>query len=184
MMLVRRLANELGLLPHDLDPCPFTIATSLGGIEQPTGLTKEPLHLQVKVGADSYSYVPVRFVVTSATTHDILLGQQTLYPIVFGHDSWTEEAWFRPGWSLGDGHKKSLPVSFSNLAGLLDGEAAMYRCVGLVDTLPIGNSLFEGNMSALDTAPPSELKVPGRMSLPGRHPKDPLKPWGSSRELT
>ena len=28
-----------------------------------------------------------------------------------------------------------------------------------------------------------ELKVPGRMSLPGRHPKDPLKPWGSSREL-
>ena len=39
-------------------------------------------------------------------------------------------------------------------------------------------------MSALDTTPPSELKVPGRMSLPRRHPKDPLKPWGSSRELT
>ena len=60
----------------------------------------------------------------------------------------------------------------------------MYGCVGLADTLPTGNSLLEGNMSALDTAPPSELKVPSRMSLLGRHPKDPLKPWGSSRELT
>ena len=60
----------------------------------------------------------------------------------------------------------------------------MYGCVGLADTLPTGNSLLEGNMSALDTAPPSELKVPGRMSLPGRHPKDPLTPWGSSKELT
>ena len=95
-----------------------------------------------------------------------------------------EEARFRPGWSLGDGHKESLPVSFSNLAGLVDSEAEMYGCVGLADTLPTGNSLLEGNMSALDTAPPSELKVPGRMSLPGRHPKDPLKLWGSLRELT
>ena len=178
MMLGRRLANELGLVPHDLDPCPFMFATSLGGIEQPTRLTKEPLRLQFKVGADSYTYVVVRCVVTSSTTYDILLGQQALYPIGFGHNSWTEEAWFKPGWS------QRKPTSyFSNLAGLVDSEAAMYGCVGLVDTLPTGNSLLEGNMSALDTAPPSELKVPGRMSLPGRHPKDPLKPWGSSREL-
>ena len=184
VMLGRRLAKELGLVPHDLDPCPFTIATSLEGTEQPTGFTKEPLRLQFKVGADSYTYVAVRCVVTSATTYDIFLGQQALYPIGFGHDSWTEEAWFRPGWSLGDGHKESLLVSFSNLAGLVDREAAMYGCVGLVDTLPTGNSLLEGNMSALDTAPPSEFKVPGRMSLPRRHPKDPLKPWGSLRELT
>ena len=171
-------------MPHDLDPCLFTIATSLGGTEQPIGLTKEPLRLQFKVGADSYTYIAVRCVVTSATTYDILLGQQALYPIGFGHGSWTEEAWFKPGWSLGDGHKESLPISFSNLAGLVDNEAAMYRCVGLADTLPIGNSLLEGNTSALDTTPPSELKVPSRMSLPGRHPKDLLKPWGSSRELT
>ena len=75
VVLGRRLANELGLVPHDLDPCPFMIATSLGGTEQPTGLMKEPLRLQFKVGADSYTYVAVRCVVTSATTYDIFLGQ-------------------------------------------------------------------------------------------------------------
>ena len=82
VMLGRRLANELGLGPHDLDPCPFTIATSFGGTEQPAGLTKEPLRLQFKVGADSYTYVAVRCVVTSAITYDILLGQQALYQLV------------------------------------------------------------------------------------------------------
>ena len=81
VMLGRRLANELGLVLHDLDPCPFTIATTLGGTKQPTGLTKEPLRLQFKVGVDSYTYVAVSCVVTSATTYDILLGQQALYPI-------------------------------------------------------------------------------------------------------
>ena len=51
--------------------------------------------------------------------------------------------------------QRSLPVSLSNLASLVDSEAAMYGCVGLADTLPTGNSLLEGNMSILDTAPPS-----------------------------
>ena len=40
VMLGKRLANKLDLVLHDLDLCLFTIATSLGGMEQPTGLTK------------------------------------------------------------------------------------------------------------------------------------------------
>ena len=130
-------------MAHNLDPCPFTITTSLGDTEQPTGLTKEPLRLQFKVGADAYTYVAVRFVVTNATTYDILLEQHALYPTGIGHDSWTEEAWFRLGWSLGDhGHKKSLPVSFCNLACLVGGEITMYGCVGLEDFLPTRDSLL------------------------------------------
>jgi hypothetical protein len=81
----------------DLDLYPFTIATSLGGMEQPTGITKEPLRLQFKVGTNAYTYILVRCVVTSTINYDILLGQQALYSIGFGHDSWTEEAGFRPG---------------------------------------------------------------------------------------
>ena len=43
MMLGRSLAECLGLCTKDLDSCPFTIATSLGGREHPMGLTKAPL---------------------------------------------------------------------------------------------------------------------------------------------
>ena len=78
-------------MAHNLDLCPFTIATSLGGTEQPTGLTKKSLRLQFKVEVDAFTYIAVRCVVTNATTYDILLGQQALYPIGFGLDNWTED---------------------------------------------------------------------------------------------
>ena len=45
VMLGTKLTNELDFVSHDLDLCPFTIVTSLGGTEQPTGLTKELLGL-------------------------------------------------------------------------------------------------------------------------------------------
>ena len=116
VMLGRSLAENLGLSAKDLDPCPFTIATSLRGIEHPMGLTKAPLRLQFNIGTVAYTHISLRCVVTNATTYDILLGQQALYPIGFGHDSWMEEAWFRLGWSQGDGQKEALPVIFGSLA--------------------------------------------------------------------
>ena len=105
-------------------------------------------------------------------------GNKRCTQLAFGHDSWTKEAWFRPGWSLGDGHKESLLVSFNNLAGLVDSEAVMYGCVGLADTLPIRNLLLEGNMSVLDTAPPSELKVPGRNESTWEAPQGHIETMG------
>ncbi len=40
-MIRRQIAYELGT--QDMDPCPFTIATSIGGSESPSGFTKLPL---------------------------------------------------------------------------------------------------------------------------------------------
>ena len=171
----------MGLVTGDLDPCSFTIATSLGGIKQPTRLTKEPLRLQFQVGTDAFTHISVRCVVTSATSYDILLGQQALYPIGFGHDAWTEKAWFRPGWSQGDGRKEDMPVIFGSFAGLVDGQAAMYGCVA--ELFASEESLLEGNMSATDSSPQSDVQAPSRISRFARHPKDPTSPWISTKEL-
>ena len=116
VMLGKRLAAELGLVASDLDSCSFMVATLLGGTGQPRGITKEPLCLRFQVGSDAYAYTGVRCVFTNAETYDILVGQQALYPIRFGLDNWTEEAWFQPGWALGDGHKEQLPITFCNMA--------------------------------------------------------------------
>ena len=80
VMLGKRLATELGLVASDLDSCPFMVATSLGGTEQPRGVTKEPLCLRFQVGSDAYAYTIVRCVVTNAETYDILVGQQACIP--------------------------------------------------------------------------------------------------------
>ena len=182
IMLGKSLAESLGIKIEDLDPCPFTIATSLGGTEHPTGLTKEPLKLQFKVGNDAYTHISVRCVVTGATTYDMLLGQQALYPIGFGHDCWTEEAWFRPGWSQGDGRKEMLPVTFAASASLVHGQVAMYGCVA--EWFASGDLLLEGNMSSLDSPPQSDMQVPTQLGKLPRHPKDPISPWISPKGLT
>ena len=182
VMLGRSLAESLGLNAKDLDPCPFTIATSLGGTEHPMGLTKAPLRLQFNIGTDAYTHISLRCVVTNATTYDILLGQQALYPIGFGHDSWIEEAWFRPGWSQGDGWKEALPVDFGSLASTTGSQTAMFGCVG--QSFATGNFLLEGNRSAMDSPPPSDVEVPSMLGQLEGHPKDPIPPWKSSKELS
>ena len=71
-MLGKALARELGLTAADLDPCPFTIMTSLGGTEHATGYTKDALQLSFHVGdGPIYSHFFVRCAVTNATNYDI-----------------------------------------------------------------------------------------------------------------
>ena len=60
VMLGRSLAECLGLSTKDLDPCPFNIATSLGGTEHPMGLTEAPFRLQFNIGTDAYTHISLR----------------------------------------------------------------------------------------------------------------------------
>lgn len=72
---------------------------------------------------------------TSATNYDILVGQQALYPLGFGLDNWTEEAWIRPGWSAGDGRKEFIPVAFAAAAMTMSAEP-LFGCSALAADLP------------------------------------------------
>ena len=51
VMIGKGLAYSLGLTSANLDPCPFTIVTSVGGTERATGYTKTPPCLIFNVGA-------------------------------------------------------------------------------------------------------------------------------------
>ena len=50
VMIYKGLADSLGLTPTNLDPCPFTIVTSVGGTERATCYTNTPLRLIINVG--------------------------------------------------------------------------------------------------------------------------------------
>ena len=93
VMIGKQLAKDLGLRADDLEPCPFSIVTSVGGTEKAMGYTRSPLRLMFYVGPGPlYSHVSLQCAVTDATNYDILVGQQALYPLGFGVDNWTEEA--------------------------------------------------------------------------------------------
>ena len=87
VMLDKRLAVELGLVASDLDSCLFMVATSLGGTEQSSGITKEPIRLRFQVGSNAYAYTAIRCVVTNAETYDILMGTTC----IVSHRIWSRQ---------------------------------------------------------------------------------------------
>ena len=140
VMIGKKLAQELRLTAHDLTPCPFTIVTSIGHVERATGYTREPLQLSFRVKpGDSPAPLLLRCAVTDATNYDILVGQQALYPLGFGLDNWTEEAWIRPGWSVGDDRKELIHVAFA-AAATIKPLPMVFWCRAIVDTLPYGSA--------------------------------------------
>ena len=128
-----------------------------------------------------YSHVSLQCAVTDATNYDILVGQQALYPLGFGVDNWTEEAWIRPGWSAGDGRKELIPVAFASGA-MTSAYDAMFGCSGLVADLPCGSTLFEETFAFMSGV--AETHEHASVLSLTRHAKDPLPPWGTQWELT
>ena len=181
VMIGKKLAQELGLAAEDLAPCPFTIVTSVGHVERATCYTQEPLQLSFRVKpGDPPAPLLLRCAVTDATNYDILVGQQALYPLGFGLDNWTEEAWIRPGWSAGDGRKELIPVAFA-AAATIAPLSMVFGCGAMVDTLPYGSALLEELLAFMGSTDDQRDMVPkGALVC---HPKDPLPPWRDSAEL-
>ena len=104
VIISKKLAHNFWVMADDLAPCPFTIVTSIGHVEQANGYTQEPLQLNFRVKPrDPSAPLLLRCAVTEATNYDILVGQEALYLLSFGLDNWTEEACIQLGWSVENG---------------------------------------------------------------------------------
>ena len=183
VMIGKRLADDLGLTVADFEPCPFTILTSLGGTERATGITRNPLQLIFRVGnGPTYCHLSLRCAITGATNYDILVGQQALYPIGFGLDNWTEEAWIRPGFASGDGRKELIPVSFAAATMSMSAES-IFGCSAPLALLPSGPELFQESFALASAFLEDQQDIPP-LRAPPRHCKDPLLPWTNSEELS
>lgn len=76
-----------------------------------------------------------------ATNHNILVGQQKLYPLGFSLDNWIVDAWIRGGWSSGDGTKKMMSVTFGALAMFMAVEV-VFGYIATKDYLSFGETLL------------------------------------------
>ena len=123
----------------------------------------------------------MKCVVTNATNYDILVGQQALYPLDFGLDNWTEEAWIRPGWSYGDGRKIFIPVAFAATSMTMVAEA-MFGCSGLLVDLLCASVLLEETLDYACNA--TEQQSLSSLQILARHFKDPPPPWRTPKELS
>ena len=106
---------------------------------------------------------------TDATNYDILVGQQTLYPLDFGLDNLTKKAWIQPGWSTGDGRTELIPVAFA-AAATIAPLSLVSECSAIVDTLPYGSALLEESLAFIGGTDNQRDMAPNNALM--HHPKD------------
>ena len=115
VMLGKAACLGLGIRKSMLEPCPFQIQTSLGGVSERSHFcTRDQISVQLRPDhATDSSTVGVSAVVTSAESYDVLVGGAVLYTMWFQMDYWTETTCYRPGWQSGEGRTCQIPVRFT-----------------------------------------------------------------------
>ncbi|BBN08355.1 hypothetical protein Mp_4g10890 [Marchantia polymorpha subsp. ruderalis] len=154
LMLGKIACISLGVRRSELEPCPFQIQTSLGGIsDRSYKMTRERILVQLRHGhAQDSSQFGVRAVVTSAESYDVLVGGAVLYPMEFRMDYWTETEAYRPGWESDDGRMSELAVRFISRDRPLGSSPVVLASIAVFSgVLTWPDDLLEGNRSPKDT---------------------------------
>jgi hypothetical protein len=111
LMLGASAIEDLGLMKDTLEKCPWTISTSMGGMEHATAITKGELALKINQNdVKDASFMKVKAIITEAKSYNVLVRLTVLYPMGFTLDFWEETTSYKPGWQVGDGRKASLPA--------------------------------------------------------------------------
>jgi hypothetical protein len=86
-MLGASAINGLGFTEDTLEKCPWTISTSMGGMEHATTIMKGELFLKLNQDdVEDAGFMKVRAIVTEAKSYDVLVGSTVLYPMGFTLD--------------------------------------------------------------------------------------------------
>ena len=123
----------------------------------------------------------MKCVVTNATNYDILVGQQALYPLGFGLDNWTEEAWIRPRWSFDGDLNVFNFVAFAAASMTMIAET-MFGCSGSVPDSLCAPVLLEEILDYACNA--AEQQILSSLKILAQHFKDPPPPWQTPKKLS
>jgi hypothetical protein len=74
-----------------------------GSVEEVLGESLNLIALNFNEVTYQELYLQVRCLVTNATSYDVLIGQEAMFPLSFTIDNWFEHAYYRMDWET-DGH--------------------------------------------------------------------------------
>jgi hypothetical protein len=95
-MLGKTIVYGFGLIDVNIDPCPYEILTSMGGLKKAQRLTKHEIVIQINDNKlINYTIMWAQVMVTHVTPYDVLVGGVVLYPLGFTIDFWEETAYYR-----------------------------------------------------------------------------------------
>ncbi len=76
----------------------WQIRTVSGSVDEVLGESSDLIALNFNEGTNQELCLHVRCLVTNATSYDVLIGQEPLFPPGFTIDNWFEHAYYRMDW--------------------------------------------------------------------------------------
>jgi hypothetical protein len=108
-----KMANSLGLINVNFNPCPYRNLTSMSGSKKVWRLTKQNIVLQVYPNKPiDYNRVRAQTMVMHATINNGLVGGVVLCFLRIILNFKKETTYYQPRWQTWASHKTSLPVRF------------------------------------------------------------------------
>ncbi|CAM6057374.1 unnamed protein product [Sphagnum tenellum] len=105
-----QFAKKMGLLDSNLRKSMWQIRTASGSVEEVLGESSDLITLKFNEGTDQELCLQVRCLVTNATSYDVLIGQEAMFPPGFTIDNWFEHAYYRVDWETDGHHLGYIPL--------------------------------------------------------------------------
>jgi hypothetical protein len=105
-----QFTKKMGMLDSKLRKSMGQIRTVSGSIKEVLGESLDLIAFSFNEGTDQELCLQVRCLVTNATSYDVLIGQEALFPPSFTIDNWFEHAYYRVDWETNVHHLGYIPL--------------------------------------------------------------------------
>jgi hypothetical protein len=105
-----QFAKKMGMFDSKLQKSMWQIRTASGSVEEVLGESSDLIAIKFSEGTDQELCLQVRCLVTNATSYDVLIGQEALFPPGFTIDNWFEHAYYRVDWETDGHHLGYIPL--------------------------------------------------------------------------
>ncbi len=99
-----QFTKKMGMLDSKLRKSMWQIRTASGSVKEVLGESSNLITLNFNEGTDQQLCLQIKCLITNATSYDVLIRQEALFPPSFTIDNWFEHAYYEVDWQT-DGHR-------------------------------------------------------------------------------
>jgi hypothetical protein len=105
-----QFTKKMGMLNSKLQKSMWQIRTTNGSIEEVLGEISDFITPNFNEHINQELCLQVRCLVTNATSYDVLIGQEAMFPPGFTIDNWFEHEYYRVDWETHGHHLGYIPL--------------------------------------------------------------------------
>jgi len=95
MILGVQFAKKMGMLDSKLRKSMWQIRTTNGSVKEVLAESSDFMTLNFNEGIDQEFCLQVKCLITNATSYDVLIGQEAMFPLGFTIDNWFEHEYYQ-----------------------------------------------------------------------------------------